>query len=285
MILRKIRRKIEKIQERRAFDKQLKQFKSDMLSNNFKANMGEATPKAAAIILSYARPSNIPWIVRALLHCDFVSKVVVSNNNPDMKMEDWFDFQDPRLELVNQPERRRAGYRYEIARHMEEENFIFIDDDLYLYPSQIQQLYTSLLEQPERPHGIWGQHVYREPEDKLVMSNGIRKEERELEVMNRAYFLTAEHVSNFFVRLHSLGKEKITDLKFGDDIILSFSGKSKPWCHDIGEIFECWSNNAEGIALWQENNFFDYREELYRTIEANFPRDEEERQRAAAKAA
>ncbi|MBA4322624.1 MAG: hypothetical protein C0408_07390, partial [Odoribacter sp.] len=70
------------------------QFKNHLLRKEYNGKMDN--PKACAIVLSYARPKNIEWIVRALLLCPFIEKVIVSNNNPDLKIEDWVHIDDDR---------------------------------------------------------------------------------------------------------------------------------------------------------------------------------------------
>lgn len=220
-------------------------------------------PKACAIVLSYARPKNIEWIVRSLLLCPFIDKVIVSNNNPDLKMEDWVRIDDTRLSLLNQETRRRAGYRYEIARHLSYEYYIFLDDDIYLYPAQIEFVYKKLCMNPEIPHGVWGQKVTIHENNAVEFHNGIRNTNERLDIINRAYFLTGSHAAKFIENMRQLGIEKVENLQYGDDIILSFSGTGKPVCHDIGEIFQCKSTDQEGIALWREGTFNHYREDLF----------------------
>jgi hypothetical protein len=196
---------------------------------------------------------------------DFVGRVIVSNNNPEMRMEDWFDFTDSRLQLVNQDVRRRAGYRYEIAKDLKEEYLIFIDDDLFLRPSQIAVLYKALLNNPASAHGVWGQRFYKNG-DGFSWSSGVRNFDGELDVINRAYFLTRHHAANFIRNLHELGIERVVDLKFGDDMILSFSGDHRPMCHDVGFLLDCPTKDSDDIAIWKENEFFHYRSDLYKRL-------------------
>ncbi len=240
------------------------QFKKYLLSNNYKGKIDN--PKACAIVLSYARPKNIEWIVRALLLCPFIEKVIVSNNNPDLKIEEWVCIDDDRLSLLNQKTRRRAGYRYEIARHLSYDYYIFLDDDIYLYPEQIESVYEQLCLNPSIPHGVWGQKVTIHQDRSIEFHNGIRKRNESLDIINRAYFLTGNHAAKFIENMKQLGIEKVEDLQYGDDIILSMSGQGKPACHDVGEIFQCKSTDQDGIALWREGTFNNYREELYRNL-------------------
>lgn len=236
-------------------------FKTYLLNKEYKGNI--ENPKAFAIVLSYARPKNIEWIVRALLLCPFIEKVIVSNNNPDLRMEDWINIDDERLCLQNQEVRRRAGYRYEIVRKSDHEYYIFLDDDIYLYPEQIEYVYKKLCENPAVPHGVWGQKVTVHDDSTVEFHNGYRNCNEPLDIINRAYFLSRHHVAAFIKNMKQLGIEKVEDLQYGDDIILSLSGCGKPLCHDVGEIFQCKSTDQEGIALWREGRFNTYRHQLY----------------------
>ncbi|MGD9210372.1 MAG: glycosyltransferase family A protein [Desulfobacteraceae bacterium] len=243
------------------------QFKQDLipLKQEIESNQSITTifePKAVAVLLSYKRPKNLPLIAKTLLKLEFISKVIVSNNNPDLKMEKYFDFTDNRLELINQPQRRRAGFRFGIVKDMDAENYVFIDDDLFLKPSQIATLYQFLLDNPSVPHGIWGQQFIKEG-DQYTRMEIIRNYNGELDVINRAYFLTHHHVKGFFKLLEAIEINDIVDLQFGDDMILSFTGKGRPICHDVGPLLDCPSKDADGIAIWRENDFQGYRGNLF----------------------
>jgi hypothetical protein len=228
-------------------------------------------PKAIAVLLNYRRPKNLPIMVKTLLKLNFISRVIVSNNNPKMNMEDFFDFSDQRLELINQKERRRAGFRFRIVQHLDAENYIFIDDDLFLMPKQILTLYQKLLDNPSVPHGIWGQQ-FQKKGTQYRRFNIVKNYSGELDVINRAYFLTRKHVDKFFYILKKIGISDIVDLQFGDDIILSFSGQGRPICHDVGFLLNCPSKDDDGIALWRENNFLRYRSELLTQLEEKIGR-------------
>jgi hypothetical protein len=245
------------------FKKEFESFKKEISGPKLESTLD--LPKAAAVLLSYKRPKNLPWIAKSLLKNKFISRVIVSNNNPQMRMEDWFDFNDERLELMNQKVRRLPGYRFEIARHLQEEYIICIDDDLYLRPDQILKLYTELLHNPGVPHGVWGQRFFKDG-DELTWKDGIRNLDSEIDVMNRAYFLTRTHIENFVKIINLLGFKRIEDLQFVDDIVLSFSGSGRPQCHDVGPLLDCPSKDADDIAVWRENEFFSDRIRFYERL-------------------
>ena len=259
-LMKIVKKRIRTHQIRRQFEQDLIPLKQEIDSSQVISEISE--PKAVAVLLSYKRPNNLPLIAKTLLKLPFISKVIVSNNNPDLKMEDYFSFSDQRLELINQPERRRAGFRFGIVKEMKAENYIFIDDDLFLKPSQITTLYQALLNDPTIPHGVWGQRFIQD-EGQYTRMEIIRNFNGELDVINRAYFLTNQHVKTFFELLNGIGIADIVDLKFGDDMILSFSGSGRPCCHDVGPLLDCPTKDADDIAIWRESNFHNYRGELF----------------------
>jgi hypothetical protein len=51
-----------------------------------------------------------------------------------------------------------------------------------------------------------------------------------------------------------------------DDVLLSFAGDQRPYCHDIGPILECLSSAKRSIATWRQSGFLEERIELYRRL-------------------
>lgn len=259
----KYRKAIGAYKARKKFQSDFNEFKK--IIENCEYYPEKKSKKAVAVLLSYKRPQNMQWITKSLLTTNFISRVIVSNNNPDLRMEDWFDYSDDRVELLNQKVRRRAGYRFEIAKDLNDQYFIFIDDDLFLKPSQLSTLFDALLSNPSVPHGVWGQRFINN-NNELSWEDGVRNINGELDVINRSYFLTRKHVENFIKLMNSLGIHQVTDLKFGDDMILSFSGDGRPICHDVGNLLDCISKDKDGIAIWKENEFFSYRSEMFKKL-------------------
>ena len=58
--------------------------------------------RCAVVLLSHNRPQNLPLLVRGALSNQFVTKVVVSNSNRDVRIAEWVDIRDPRLMLVDE---------------------------------------------------------------------------------------------------------------------------------------------------------------------------------------
>ena len=90
-----LRQKWRKIQKHLQFRRELAVFKRNLIRDGYKSSL--AQPTATAILLSYARPQNLQWIIQSLLRCEFIEKVIVSNNNPSTKLEKWVPITDSRL--------------------------------------------------------------------------------------------------------------------------------------------------------------------------------------------
>jgi choline kinase len=81
--------------------------------------------------------------VRNILKCDFVEKLVISNHNPEMSIENKVETRDKRLVFINQETKRGCGYRWVIANGFNPEYLIVVDDDILLFPSQLQKLFEN----------------------------------------------------------------------------------------------------------------------------------------------
>jgi hypothetical protein len=149
---------------------------------------------------------------------------------------------------------------------MSENYFICIDDDVFLRPSQITKLYKCLIKNQDVPHGVWGQKFYSE-NGELRCEGGYRNIETELDVMNRVYFFTRQHMNNFIELIKQLKFNNIQDLGFVDDIVLSFSGEGKPKCHIIGGILDCPTKDDDGVAVWKKHDFHSDRLQFYEKLE------------------
>lgn len=225
-----------------------------------RAELPPQTPPLLVILLSYKRPVNIEWLVRSFLQCDFVGRVVVSNNNPEVDLERLAPIlSDPRVELVRHPVATKQGVRFTLAadRAGQFGHFVSPDDDCFLYPHQIQRLYAELLAAPEVPHGIAGE-VRRKVTDfgTYPFDVGVRGE-REVDHLTDYYLFTGEQVLTTLEIYRQMGWDDPRRLGNGEDIALSFSGRGRPRVHEIGRRLRCNSAWAAGIATWSTHqNFF-----------------------------
>jgi len=224
--------------------------------------------RCAVILLSYRRPENIEWIVRGYLKCDFVSRVMVSNNNPEVDLTRYLRLRDPRLELIQQPVRTRQGMRFSLAAERGEESRFFLspDDDIFLYPRQIETLFRGLVAEPSVPHGIRGE-VRREkgllpnyPFDPTVTGDGA------VDHLTGYYAFTAEQARRCVELYGALGWDDPNAVANGEDIVLSFSGAGRPHIHDVGGFLQCTSWETM-VATWRSHgNFFRERLHLHEVL-------------------
>ena len=216
--------------------------------------------KLCVVLLSYKRMRNMRHIVDSLLLCDFVHEIILSNNNPEVRMEDFIRVRDPRLRIINQSVRYFPIKRYELARNLDAEYFLCIDDDLFLTPGQVRKMFMALIENPAVPHGAIGQDLIVDGE-KNHQDMHMHGKSREVDVIMWAYAFTREHLLTYFLLLDQLNIDP-ADL-LSDDVIISFSGKGRAQCGNLGSILRCGSSDDKDKAIWMEEGFLEQRCRLY----------------------
>lgn len=219
------------------------------------------------ILLSYLRPQNIQRILDAMKASKYCRRIILSNNRPAINILDYIEPPGDGLEVIQQKEETLPVNRYSIARARPGEFFVCIDDDIFLTPPQIDTVITALMQDPARPHGVWGEVITMENKT-MVVTRGVHNVSREVTILNRVYAVTRTHVQRFFRFLDDLGVTDPQDLGPVDDIVLSFCGTALPFCHDVGALENCPTSNQEGIALWKGERFEDQRKEILRRIGA-----------------
>jgi len=230
-------------------------------------SVGTLPHKLTVILLSFKRVRNIQLIVQGLLKLPFVETIIVSNNNPEYRIEQWIHFKDPRVRLINQPKPTPPGIRFELARGESGKYFLTIDDDVFLYSHQLTTLAKALMDDSLSPCGIQGEN-----REFGTQNNGQRSEgwhsgisgfDGRVDVINRVYAFTREHLDEMYQLAARLNIE-VGALANGEDLLLSFSGYSKPRLIKVGRILGCLSENREGIATWTSRaGFFAERRGLY----------------------
>lgn len=225
-------------------------------------------PRCCVIVLSYRRPANIDLVVRSALKCRFVSKVVVSNNNPDHRARHLTSAESERLVLIDQERPTRQGIRFTLAAAHDSEFYIAVDDDVFLSPKQLERLFTLLVADPSVPHGIGGEARKTPAEQELPPSGygfltGVSGD-REVDHLTRVYAFTREHLTTALGLFEQLGMGDLTRVGNGEDIVLSFSGRSRPRIHRVGKVAQCASFACEGIATFTSYaGFFAERAQLH----------------------
>lgn len=228
----------------------------------------DAPAKATVIILSYKRAKNIPAIVRNALLCEFVNRIVVCNNNPDVELVSYLPMRDARLELVQQDRRRWPSYRYELARKYHSDYYICIDDDYFPSPWQLKKLFVALLSDPGSPVGSAGQ-VYDSGAGTLRGARrklwSWRNQTRYVDVILQIYVFTRNHLEKYFDLLRAIGVENEA-VHSSEDVILSFAGTKRPLLMDVREICECATSRDAAIATHRQEGFDAYRHDLYQRL-------------------
>lgn len=229
----------------------------------------DGSQRLTVVLLSYKRIENMRFIAAACLKLPYVDRVVVSNNNPDDSIREWLPIDDPRITLIDQPERTLPGVRYEIAREVGGDYFFCIDDDLFLTPDQLHALFLELIRQPPAPLGVQGQDVIDEP---FGFTVSLRKPARQVDVLNRFYAFTAAHLDEYFRLLELFGSPAANELGFVEDIVLSFAGSVRPSVHDVGRFLNCPTGDVEGVGIWVSNDdFVEKRRHVYEALRREKP--------------
>lgn len=225
------------------------------------------TPKATFIILNFERPNNIQRIIDLIRCSRSFGRIMVSNNKPSTNLHDYLSDDRTGVHVINQPREMPPIIRNQIAWDASGEYFLMIDDDVFLEPRQIDFLTKKLAEDPIRLHGVWGQNVQIQ-NGQAVFQSGIHAVNKEVSVLNCVYACTKSHIQRFFAIFNQLGYQNLTDLKFGDDIIMSVSGMAPPRCHDLGRLRFCSSFNDPAVAQWKKEGFDDARSDLFLKLRA-----------------
>lgn|GEM_PF-781088 len=223
--------------------------------------------RLTVVLMSYERIANMAPLVAACLQCPFVERVVLSNNNPAYRIARWVRSKDPRLTLIDQPEATRPGIRFDLAREFPADFYLTVDDDLFLSPVQIRDLFVALVDQPTVPHGIFGQcYIGREATLPQLFGwqNNFQREDTSVDVLNRVYALHRQHIERYFAFLEALDIQNSREIGNGEDVIVSQTGDGAPRIHDLGPWFDCILADDPHIALHHVvPDFMRAREELF----------------------
>jgi hypothetical protein len=220
----------------------------------------EHDARLTVVLLSFARPRNIQPIAESVLRCGFVDRLVISNNDPRVRLTDHVRIASPRAAILEQEAPCPPMRRFEIARELPGEYFLALDDDVLLRAPQIDAVFRALVNDPGVPHGIIGQVMDGEERAGVRSYRLVERRDGTVDVLNRAYFFTAAHRDRFFTLLAAIGRQP---LRYGDDIVLSFSGERRPRIHDVGRVLYFPSGDDPAVARWLEPGFQEYRTAVY----------------------
>jgi Glycosyl transferase family 64 domain len=221
------------------------------------------------VLLAHNRPQNMSLIVQGALRNQFVTRVIVSNSNPHVKLTDWIRCTDSRLILVDEAIPTQPGHRLVLASDTGADYVLSIDDDIFLTPKQWRRFFEFLIHNEEVPHGIVGQ-IYRPG---TTSSNGspfhhVIAEDTQVDVLIGAFAFTREHLNRVFRLAADVGISDVSQVRNGEDILLSFSGTSRPQIHAMRPALFCASEGLPGIALWRtDQQFWDERIRMFEKVQ------------------
>ncbi len=221
-------------------------------------------------LLSFRRVWNMQPLVRGLLRARFVEKVIVSNNNPEHRIRDWVRLEDPRLVLIDQPQRTPPGIRFELCRAAPGQYFATIDDDTFVSPGQLRELFLRLISHPQAPHGLRGEDYLpgAPTEAKGPWGDEVRNRETQVDVLNGVYAFTRAHCDALFRLAGELGL-RVPEVRNGEDVLLSHAGSERPFVHDLGPLTECLSAHQGDVSIFRTHpNFYREREALLLRLRA-----------------
>jgi hypothetical protein len=214
--------------------------------------------RATVVIGSYhaSRTANVASLARAILKCRFVTKLIVSNHNPQLRIEDHIQCDDPRLVLINQPVRRGCGYRWQVAMAEEADYYLTLDDDQQIFPRQLAALFQHLVAQPQAPHGLAGS----------LNGRFVWRREMEVDSLVRLYANTRAQVRQYLdYRAQISNRLNLPDETieyYCDDLLISRAGTGRPRIHDAGVLLEHATWNAPGVAIWRDTDFTSHRQQV-----------------------
>ena len=205
---------------------------------------------------SHERLKNVKRQIKILLKCAFIERIIISNHNPQVRIEEAINIVDNRLILIDQADRRGCGYQWVVVNSYQPKFIFSIDDDILLFPSQLARVLEELIKHPEVPHGIAG--WYR--------SDYKRNCETEVNNLTQFYAITDKHLEKYFalVKEISFRDEKFRELIefWGDDLLISKTGNGLPRIHKIGIFIQDRTATKPGVATYTKNGFLIYRKKI-----------------------
>lgn len=213
----------------------------------------EGPERATAVLLSFLRPHNLGPIVASLRRCAFLDRILVRNNHPGVRIGDWVRSSDPRVVLSDAGVASPPIVRLELAARAPATHFVILDDDLFLSPRQVTHLFRALVEDPARPHGLFGQRLVAPAAERHAeaFESSVTRCDADVDVLNRAYFVTRDHVERALALREVVARrDPDLDLAFADDLLLSVAAGARPRIHDVGAFLDCPTQGLPGVAVF-----------------------------------
>jgi hypothetical protein len=208
-------------------------------------------PTATVVICAYSpgRRRNLRPLLRYLLSCDFVRRVIVSNNNPTHLLDAEALSTSPRLTVLNQPRRRGGGLCWLPGAEEVEDYMLALDDDLLVSRRQLGVLFERVVAEPEVPHGLAGKR------DNIYRAN----QETEVSELFSGYAVTRAHLDRYRELMdalqarHAIAPELVEF--WADDIVISRTGTGLARIHSAGFVLLDRTANSPEIALYRQPGF------------------------------
>jgi hypothetical protein len=228
------------------------------------AEVSIETPHRLTVLIptySPARMRDLDPLIRSVLRCKFVEKIIVSNNNPEVQVRNYVQVRNPRLVLLDQSVRRGPGFLWTLASEQNAEYFLSIDDDLLLYPGQLAVIFRHLLDHPVVPHGLAG----------LFRSKYVQRREQEVDNLYLLYAATRDHVNRYLENARDIvnaGLASNEDIElWASDLVLSASGSSRPLIHDAGFLLQGRTCYDPAVALHKQGLFETRRQHVQQALD------------------
>lgn len=224
----------------------------------------ESNQACTVIVASYGRPQNLQAIIAALVTCDFIRKIVISNHNPEVCLDQYINSNDERLKIINATARRDASYRFKVANTIPDEYFLILDDDIFMFPGQVRKLFLHLLKEPDVPHGFHGTCYISDEEKKRVLKrNHMSRIETTVDVLHQGYAVTAQHIERMLEISAELDASACKSMAHNDDILISLSGLRNAKIHNLGFVMTCSSSQDPKISISRRPGFGASRDRLF----------------------
>jgi hypothetical protein len=203
------------------------------------------------IMLSWDRIANVRKLLERYRNFGRVSEIIVFNNNPRHDLRDTIKAIDREIILIQSNTDLGMYTRFAAAGLAVNDCILFLDDDIFVPESTVDDLYEKWMEHPRSCHGTHGRSVNRgyRPRDhygrvKVVLTRCL--------MTSREVCLHAFQHSSSFLDLESIPNGN------GEDIILSYSAillsGDLNWAYHLAfDNLEGWKmpENTSGLAIHQ----------------------------------
>ena len=224
---------------------------------------GAQVLSTAVILLNYRRPYNIGRIASVVASALPDAGIFILDQSGSSQLQGRNDVPWSRVWFRRAFDNTGAGARIQLAANLPFARFLAIDDDVFLDPEQITRLEAALVRDPGRVHGTIGQSVYIEDGEYRVI-RGVRS--GPVSFVNMVYGFSRLHAKATIALSKELGFPTWSQVRYGDDILLSSASALAPMCHDLGPIRICSSSETPGIAIMQADGFVAARRAILRRL-------------------